>query len=451
MAKEVTMPKMGYDMEEGTLAKWLKQPGDSVARGEPIAEIETDKVTIEVESFDSGVLKKHLVDEGTTVPVGAPIAIIDDGSDDDEEVSESAPAEAPETQIGEGGAAAPSSDAAAKVPDQVPAQQREDARAPQPAPSANGGGRVIATPAARRIAADRGVDLHAVQGSGPGGRIVRADVEGAQPGRPAAQPTAQPAPAAQREDTARAPQPSTPAPVAPPPAPAPVIATEGAVEQPLSRLRQTIAQRMVASQQQVPPFFVTSTIEMDAAMELLPRLQEAHGGKLSVTELLLKACAIGLKQYPELNATFAGDKLLVHQDVHISVAVATDMGLLAPVVRDCDKLSLGALSNRMREVIKRTRDGKASLDDLQGGTFTVSNLGMFDVTHFVAIITPPQSAILAVGSTIPTPVVRDGEIVVRNLMNVTISVDHRVSDGATAAQFLQAVRTLMEHPFRLLL
>jgi pyruvate dehydrogenase E2 component (dihydrolipoamide acetyltransferase) len=222
-------------------------------------------------------------------------------------------------------------------------------------------------------------------------------------------------------------------------------------EQPLSRLRQTIAARMVASQQQVPPFFVTAALEMDAAMELLPKLQEAHGGRLSVTELLLKGCAMALKKYPELNATFAGDKLLLNNSVHISVAVATDAGLLAPVVRNCDKISLGALSSSMREVIKRTRDGKATLDDLQGGTFTVSNLGMFDVTQFVAIITPPQSAILAVGSTIPTPVVRDGEIVVRQLMSVTISVDHRVSDGATAAQFLQELKALLQNPLKLLL
>ena len=384
MAKTIEMPKMGYDMTEGTLAKWLKKVGDEVARGEPIAEIETDKVTIEVESFDSGTITELLVNEGDTVPVGA---------------------------WSEAGAVC------------------------------SAAGRVLATPAARSVAKVRGVDLASLQGSGPGGRIVRADVAGAQPGAPAsapvaAQPAAQGAPAAA--------QPAAPAFAAP---------AQGAQysEQPLSRLRQTAARRMVESQQQVPPFFVTSTIEMDAALELLPRLQEAHGGRLSVTELLLKGCAIALKKFPSLNSSFAGDKLLQHEGVHISVAVATDAGLLAPVVRNCDTLGLGALSNGMREVIKRTRDGKATMDDLTGGTFTISNLGMFDVTNFIAIITPPQAAILAVGSTIPTPVVRDGEIVVRQLMNVTISVDHRVSDGATAAQFLQELKALLQNPLKLLL
>ena len=452
MAKEITMPKMGYDMEEGTLAAWLKQPGDSVKRGEPIAEIETDKVTIEVEAFESGTLKELLVKEGETVPVGAAIALIDDGSDDDDDDEESAAAAtaAPEPASEPTQAEAQERPQAAAQSSTAQPQQRETPQTNQGSERQNGD-RIIATPAARRVAQDRGVELATLQGSGPGGRIVRADVEGAQAGRTAAQPADQhattpaatPPPAAQREYE-RAPQ------AAPEPA-APVIAAEGATEQPLSRLRQTIAKRMVASQQQVPPFFVTSTIEMDAALDLLPKLQAAHGGRLSVTELLLKACAKALLAYPELNASFAEDKLIMHPQVHISVAVATDAGLLAPVVRNVDTQSLGAISTAMRDVIKRTRDNKATLDDLQGGTFTVSNLGMFDVTHFVAIITPPQAAILAVGSTIPTPVVRDGEIVIRNLMNVTLSVDHRVSDGATAAKFLQELRQLMQEPFKLLL
>jgi len=458
------MPKMGYDMTEGTLAKWLKKAGDEVSRGEPIAEIETDKVTIEVESFDSGTITELLVNEGDTVPVGAAIARLDDGSDDEDEggeapAEESAPAPS-QAPTGEGNEAAPSAPAPAQTPDTVQPAQREDERASaaptsgSPAPA--GGARVLATPAARSVAKERGVDLATLQGSGPGGRIVRADVAGAQPG--AAQPAAPPTtpPPAQREYE-RAPA------AAPAAAPAPAAAAASAPtfappaqgaeysEQPLSRLRQTAARRMVESQQQVPPFFVTSSIEMDAAQALLPKLQEAHGGRLSVTELLLKGCAIALKKFPALNSTFAGDKLLQHNNVHISVAVATDAGLLAPVVRNCDTLGLGSLSNNMREIIKRTRDGKATMEDLTGGTFTISNLGMFDVTNFIAIITPPQAAILAVGSTIPTPVVRDGEIVVRQLMNVTISVDHRVSDGATAAQFLQELKALLQNPLKLLL
>ena len=218
----------------------------------------------------------------------------------------------------------------------------------------------------------------------------------------------------------------------------------------LSRLRQIAAKRMVESQQQIPPFFITTSIEMDAALAFLPQLQAAHGGRVSVTELLLKGCALALQTFPALNSTFGGDRLLQPDGVHISVAVATNAGLLAPVVRDCATRSLGALSNSLRESIARARNGKATLDDLTGGTFTISNLSMFNVQHFVAIITPPQSAVLAVGSPIATPVVRNGEIVVRHLMNVTISVDHRVADGVTAAQFLQTLADVMQNPLKLL-
>ncbi len=450
MAKKLEMPKMGYDMVEGTLAKWLKKPGDEVARGEPIAEVETDKVTIEIEAFEAGTIVKFLVNEGDTVPVGAPIAEIDDGSGDDEsEESEEANASVTPSSdapaVGEGGEAAPSAPAVAAQPETVEATPAESA-------PAEATGRLFATPVARGLAEQRGVNLAGLKGSGPDGRIVKADVLAAA-SEPKAAPAAAAAPAASEPKAA----PAAAAPVASPvPAPvglvfAPPAPNSVYTEEPLSRLRQTAAKRMVESQQQVPPFFVTSTIEMDAIQALLPKLREAHGGKLSVTELLLKACAIALKKFPSLNATFAGDKLLVHKDVHISVAVATDAGLLAPVVRNCDSLSLGAISSQMRDVIGRTRDGKAGLDDLQGGTFTVSNLGMFDVTNFIAIITPPQSAILAVGSTIATPVVRDGEIVIRQLMNLTVSADHRATDGATVAQFLVELKNLLQNPFKLLL
>lgn len=443
MAKKLEMPKMGYDMVEGTLAKWLKKPGDEVSRGEPIAEVETDKVTIEIEAFEAGTILKFLVNEGDTVPVGAPIAEIDDGSGDDEaeEANASVTPASDAPAVGEGGEAAPSAPAVAAQPEKVEATPAASA----PATST---GRLFATPAARGLAEQRGVDLAGLKGSGPDGRIVKADVLAAAVA-PKAAPAATPAAAAPAAAPAAPVASPVPAPVGltfAPPAPNSVY-----TEEPLSRLRQTAAKRMVESQQQVPPFFVTSTIEMDAIQALLPKLREAHGGKLSVTELLLKACAIALKKFPALNSTFAGDKLLVHNNVHISVAVATDAGLLAPVVRNCDSLSLGAISNQMRDVIGRTRDGKAGLDDLQGGTFTVSNLGMFDVTNFIAIITPPQSAILAVGSTIATPVVRDGEIVIRQLMNVTVSADHRATDGASVAQFLVELKNLLQNPFKLLL
>ncbi|MBP8252153.1 MAG: 2-oxo acid dehydrogenase subunit E2 [Herpetosiphon sp.] len=490
MAKKLEMPKMGYDMTEGTLAKWLKQPGDEVSRGEPIAEVETDKVTIEIEAFESGTLVEHLVKEGETVPVGAPIAMLDDGSDEDEdeapvaslapggknqpsgEGGESAPdsfrnesAQAETQHVGEGGEAAPDSSAQQVAQGTAPAQQDQtpagEAQAAEPAKSDQ---RIIATPAARTVAKEQGVDLASLKGSGPDGRIVRADVVGAQgkPATPASQavavgvPAAQPAKPAEKPIEAAQPaaptQPSQPVvPAVPSMAFAPPAQGASYTEEPLSRLRQTGAKRMVESQQQVPPFFVTAAIEMDAAMELLPRLQEAHGGKISVTELLLKACAVALKKHPTLNSTFAGDKLLVHDAVHVSVAVATENGLLAPVVRNCDSISLGKLSNDMRATIKRVREGKATMEDLQGGTFTVSNLGMYDVTNFIAIISPPQSAILAVGSTIPTPVVRDGQIVIRNMMNVTVSADHRVTDGATVAEFLVELKNLLQNPYKLLL
>lgn len=402
----VTMPKLGFDMQEGTLVRWLKQPGDKIERGEPIAEIETDKAVIEVEAFESGVLVKLLVEEGTTVPVGEPIAILDtgDGGAAEEPAAEAQPAaEAP---------------AAAE-----PAKQEAPAAVQPAAAAPTTDGRVKASPLARRLAAEHGVDLRTVAGTGPGGRIVKADV------LQAAQQA--PAPAA--------------APVAAVPTPEDKII-------PMSRMRQTIARRLVESKQQAPHFYVTMAIEMDKAMELRANLNAIGDGevRVSVNDMVIKATAIALQKHPGLNVTFDGEAIHVHGAVHMAMAVALDEGLITPVIRDAHAKSLLQIAQESRALAEAARAGGLRPDQYQGGTFTISNLGMFGVEEFSAIINPPQGAILAVSAVQEQPVVRDGELAVGRVMRVTVSADHRVTDGAQVAVFLQELKNVLENPLRLL-
>lgn len=412
----VLMPKLGFDMQEGTLVRWLKQPGDTVERGEAIAEIETDKAVIEIESFEAGTVTQLLVEEGATVPVGEPIAVLD---------------------TGDGGAAEPAAtpdEAKVEAPEDVPAAKDETpapapaapAAAPAPAPAADADGeRIKASPLARRLAAEHGVDLGSIAGTGPGGRIVKADVLKAAEGKPTA------------------------------PATAPTVAAVPTPEDrvvPLSRMRQTIARRLLESKQQMPHFYVTMAIDMDKAMELRSQINEMLEGRarVSVNDLVIKATAIALQNHPDLNASFEGEAIRYHGAVHMAMAVALDDGLITPVIRDAHAKSLVQISQEARELAEAARAGGLRPDQYQGGTFTISNLGMFGVEEFSAIINPPQCAILAVSATQEEPVVRDGQLTVGRIMRVTVSADHRVADGAKVALFLQELKNVLENPLRLL-
>jgi pyruvate dehydrogenase E2 component (dihydrolipoamide acetyltransferase) len=414
MATELTMPKMGFDMTEGKLAQWRKKVGDPVRRGEPIAEIETDKVNIEIESPADGVLRGVLLEAGQTVPVGALIGVI--GA-----VDEAIDVDALRRQAtGE-----PAASAAA-----APAPVSTAVATPAPAKP---NGRIKASPLARRMAGEARLNLAELTGSGPGGRIVKRDVDAAlAAGR--ALPAAVPAP-----------PPAAPAILGPA-----MLKAESA---PLSKLRQTIARRMTASKQQVPHFYVTSEIDMAEAMALRAKLNALadEAGKISVNDMVVKAAALALTHFPNLNASFADAAIQRRGEVHIGIAVALDEGLITVVVRDADRKPLAHIARESKDIIARARSGRARADELQGSTFTVSNLGMFDVESFVAIINPPEAAILAVGSVMDVPVVKDGQIVPGKRMQATISADHRVTDGAEAARFLQAVKLHLEEPLRLLI
>jgi len=420
----VTMPQLGFDMREGTLVRWLKQPGDKVEKGEPLAEIETDKAIVELESFFSGVVTKLLVEEGTTVPVGQPIAVIDTGDE-----------QAPEEPAGQAAEIA--------APPAQPAAQPTAAAPAAAEPVANGvsapaeGGRIKASPLARRLAAEHGIALQTLTGSGPGGRIVKADVLQAVEQARAAAPAA----------TAPAGAPVVPAAAAAPAAPSPADRVV-----PLTRMRETIARRMSESKQQAPHFYVTMAIDMDKAMELRANLNQLGDGqvKVSVNDMVIKATAIALLKHPYLNATFEGNAIRIHGAVHMAVAVALDDGLITPVIRDAHAKSLLQISQEARALAEAARAGTLRPEQYQGGTFTISNLGMFGVEEFAAIINPPQAAILAVGAVQEQPVVRNGQLTVGKVMRVTVSADHRVADGAQVALFLQELKNVLENPLRLL-
>lgn len=430
MATEITMPQMGFDMTEGTIAAWLKKEGDPVAKGEPIAEIETDKTTIQIESFRSGVLRKILAQAGQKVPVGQPIGVI---ADPDEQIEPAQPA-------------APPQSAAQPAPKSNGAAQAEASSKPAAAaPVVVNEGRIIATPVARRLAEERGIDLRYVKGTGPDGRITKADVEAyasSAPPAPAPQPVA-PAPVS-------VPKVAEPAPVVQPAAPPAVPG----VKQPLSRMRQTIATRMVASKQQVPHFYITVAVEMDAALALRAQINESlkpEGIKISVNDMVIRAVALALRRFPNMNATFTPEGIEMRDAVHVASAVTVEGGLVTVTVRDTDKKTLKQISQEMTALAERARANKMQPGDTGGQTFTISNLGMYNVENFVAIVNQPDAGILAVATATPTPVVRNGEIVIRTMMNMTLSGDHRVTDGAEGAQFINEVKRLLENPWSLVL
>lgn len=442
MAEFIVMPKLGFDMREAELVSWLKEEGDAVEKGEVIAEIESDKATLELEAQASGTLLKKLEDVGAIVPVGANIAII---GDEGEDIS---------SMAGAGnGASAPS--AAAPVAAEEPAEAEAEAQAPaedgqaaaQPAaeeaaPAAGDAvgdefpGGVRATPVARRMAEEHEIDLRQVAGSGPGGRIRKADVESyLETGPPAAAPAAAPA-------ATPAPQPAT-------------VATAGAADTEVktTRMRQAIARRMVESKTTVPHFYVTSAIEMDALLALRKQINELlpDEEKVTINDLIVKAAALALRDFPNLNASFGGETLIRHNNINVGTAVAVEGGLMTVVQKNTDSSTLSTIAADHKRMVAGAREGKVSIDDIEGATFTVSNLGGFDVDSFVAIINPPEAAILAVGTAVKTPVVRDGEITIATVMKVTLSADHRVTDGAEAAAYLQRFKAIMEQPMLLLI
>jgi len=427
MAVEILMPALSPTMEEGTLAKWLVKEGDSVSSGDILAEIETDKATMEFEAVDDGIVGKILVAEGTAgVKVNTPIAVLlEEG-----ESADAAPAPK---------AAAPAAAPAAATPAPVTA-----AASPAPAVPKADGARVFASPLARRIAADKGLDLASIKGSGPHGRIVKADVEGST----AAPKAAAPAPAA----------PVASAPAAPAPVSASSVAKlyEGRAytEMPLDGMRKTIAARLTEAKQTIPHFYLRREVRLDALMAFRAELNsklEARGVKLSVNDFIIKACALALQAVPDANAVWAGDRVLKMKASDVAVAVAIEGGLFTPVLFDAEAKSLSKLSNEMKDLAKRARDRKLAPHEYQGGSFAISNLGMMGIENFDAVINPPHGAILAVGAGVKKPVVNAaGEIEVATMMSMTLSVDHRVIDGALGAELLAAIVENLENPIAML-
>lgn len=414
---DLTMPRLSDTMEEGTVARWIKKEGDSIQKGDVIAEIQTDKANMEMEAFDAGVLERIIVPEGQTVPVGDPIAVLNTGQPSR---ARSASAGAP--------AAEPDPEAAA--------EPRAPAFEPEPHPVSGVGGRVKASPLARRLAQERGLDLASIRGTGPNGRVTRTDIEKA-----AGQPGAQPA------HSAPAPQ---PAPAGTPrPAVQPAAAPAGGQVAPFTRVQRIIVDRMVQSKTTVPHFYVTDEIDMDGAVALRKQLNSLGGQQVSFNDMVVKACAQALRLYPKANVMYTEQGFRANDRVNIGVAVALEDALVVPVVKDADRKGLFQIAAETRELAQKARENKLSADDLSGGTFTVSNLGMYGVDEFIAIINAPESAILAVGGIAQKPVVKDGQVVIGHRMRVTLSADHRVLYGANAAEFLRELRQLLESPLKL--
>ena len=416
MAEVVIMPKLGFDMAEGTLVRWVIAEGEPVAKGAVLAEIETDKATVEVESAFDGFVLKHLVPQGESVPINTPIAVV------------GAQGESVDPGVGGAKAAPPKGEAApqaAALPAEVPVSTTSLPAQPPDAAGLPGGLR--ASPLARRMAFEKQVDLSAIQGSGPGGRITKRDVEAYLAKPPAVPSPARPTVASAREER----------------------------RIPLTRLRSAIARRMVEATSTVPHFFVTHEYDMAAVMELRKQANALlpEEEKLSVNDFIIKAVALALRETPNLNASvdLAKGEIVQHGQVHVGVAVALESGLLTIVCQDADLKPLRQIGGEVRSMVNRAREGKVRPDDIEGSTFTISNLGMFDVEHFTAIINPPEAAILAVGSVRQAPVVINGELKVGTRMKATLSVDHRVSDGAEGARFLQVLAQYLESPVRLLL
>lgn len=420
MAEVVYMPKLSDTMTEGVVAEWTKKVGDTVSSGEVLAEIETDKATMEFESFYDGVLLHIGVEKGQAAPVNAILAVIGEKGEDISAIlaGNTAP-DVPEEGKKEEKTAAPSPEPVKEV---VPAVKSQPANTPVSAPVTTDG-RVIASPLAKKLAEEKGIDINAVQGTGEGGRIIKRDVDHYIP----------------YEAPARASYTAAPAGV------------ESYTDEPVSQMRKTIARRLAESKFSAPHFYLTLDIDMDNAIAARKALNSTEGVKISFNDLVLKAAAVSLRQHPAVNSSWLGDTIRRNQHVHVGVAVAVDEGLLVPVVRFADTKGLVQIGEEVREYAKKAKDKKLQPSDWEGNTFTISNLGMFGIEEFTAIINPPDSCILAVGGIKEVPVVKNGLVVPGNVMKVTLSCDHRVVDGATGAAFLQTLKNYLENPVTLLL
>ena len=421
MATELKMPQMGYDMEEGTVVRWLKQEGAHVNRNEAVAEIETDKAVVEFESESEGILLSIVAKEGSIVPVGETIAVI---GTQGEEVEE--------TPITVNNEAEPEQDDI-----EEPSPQLEQT------PEVSERARILATPVARRLADESGIDLRTVQGSGPGGRITKGDIENLSPSRGIVENDSQ-----EVQETVAQESPESKN--------EPLELTSAAIlstnKQPLSRMRQQIARVTVKSKTEKPHFYVSADIDMTKSMDLRRQVNEQladQGVRITVNDLIVKACIESLKKYPKFNAYYEEDGIQYNETVNIAVAIAEEEGLIVPAILDCAGKSLRQVSVMIKDLAERSSNGTLSTQEYTGGTFAISNLGMYDVTSFVAIIHPPQSAVLAVGTVSEKPTVQNGEVSISQIMTATLSADHRIVDGAEGAEFLIQVKKLLENPMGL--
>jgi pyruvate dehydrogenase E2 component (dihydrolipoamide acetyltransferase) len=422
---EIHMPRLSDTMEEGVISTWVKKVGDKVASGDVLVEIETDKAVMEFEAYEDGFLVKQNVSEGDTVPIGEVIGFIADSPDAVPEET-AAPA-------------APASEAA-EEPKEEAKEEAKPGQSAEPAPAAESNGeRPRTSPLARRLAKEYGLDITRIQGSGPKGRIVRADIEAAAKDGSAAQDSQAPA--------ASAPAPAAQA------APA-QDDVRGSEEVKTSNVRKVIARRLTESKQTVPHFYLRRTIDAEALKAFRGQINQqlsSTGVKVSFNDLIVKACATALKLHPEVNTSWINDTLVQHHRVNVGVAVAVDAGLVVPVLHDTDKATLSEISTRTRELAGKARDNKLKPQEMSGGTFSVSNLGMFGIDSFSAVINPPEAAILAVGAMRPEAVVVDGEVAVRNRIALELSVDHRAVDGAVGAAYLKELAEILEEPMRIIL
>ena len=416
------MPQMGYDMKEGTLVRWLKAEGEEVSIGEAVAEIETDKAVVEFESTEAGILHKLLVVEGDVVPVGQAVALVGAAGEEVSIDSEVAPSDS-----------LPSVQEEQEIDEPTPAVDTGPSDVPAQEPPTNLQ-EVRASPIARRLAAERGVELSQVKGTGPGGRITKKDVLSVEPSQA---PTEVPVISSDIES----------------PAPASPVSVADEVV-PLTRMRAQIARVTTRSKTEIPHFYVTTQIDMSDAMALRRQINDNlkdDGVRVSVNDLIIKACVNTLKKYPKLNAYFSEEGIELHSAINVGIAIAEEDGLTMPAILDCGSKSLAQIAAASDDLIQRTQSGTLQPDEYTGGTFSISNMGMFEVTSFAAIIQPPQSAVLAVGTVQKIPVIRDDQVTVSEVMNATLSVDHRVSDGAEGARFIVEVKNQLENPLKLVM
>jgi len=457
MPEEIVMPRLSDTMEEGTISQWLKREGDTVKRGDAILEVQTDKANMELEAYSDGVIQQIIHPDGATVPIGTVVGMLAKAG---EAVAPTKPAQAAPASAAQNGAtggvgAIVESESSDEVPIAVPGALMPAASAQAPAPTGGGngataGGRVKASPLARNIAREHDIDLGALggHGSGPGGRIVKLDVERYLVARASdtatttapQQPVAQPAAAVATATPASAPTTATTTPL-----------MEGDELQAANRVQQIMARRLLESKTTIPHFYVTTEVDMAAAADLRARLVETFGpeGKVSYNDLIVRACALTLRAMPDVNSSWRDGQFVRHSHVNVGVAVSLPDGLVVPVIKDADRKGLREIAGEARALAEKARAGKLAPRDMEGGTFSTSNLGAYDVAQFQAIVNPPESAILAIGSILEKPVVLDGQVVARPRMTLSLSVDHRVIPGVPAAQFLQGVKRLLQEPLRL--